>query len=66
MTPATAPTHSLALWADGRQVATLGYEPLNDRWSLDYDDDWVDTPEAFHCRLRCRSCLPWQATPPVP
>ncbi|MEP7298832.1 MAG: HipA domain-containing protein [Burkholderiales bacterium] len=39
--------HSLALWADSRQVATLGYEPLNDRWSLDYDDDWVDTPEAF-------------------
>lgn len=47
MTPATAPGHSLALWADGRQVATLGYEPLNDRWSLDYDDDWVATPEAF-------------------
>lgn len=47
MTPATAPAHSLDLWADGRQVATLGYEPLNDRWSLDYDDGWVDTPEAF-------------------
>ena len=47
MTPATAPAHSLDLWADGRKVATLGYEPLNDRWSLDYDHDWVDTPEAF-------------------
>ena len=47
MTPATAPPHSLILWADGRQVATLGYEPLNDRWSLDYDHDWVNTPEAF-------------------
>jgi len=47
MTPATAPAHSLDLWADGRQVATLGYEPLNDRWSLEYDHDWVDAPEAF-------------------
>jgi len=47
MTPATAPPHSLYLWADGRQVATLGYEPLNDRWSLEYDHDWVDAPEAF-------------------
>jgi serine/threonine-protein kinase HipA len=47
MTSATAPAHSLILWADGRQVATLGYEPLNDRWSLDYDHDWVNTPEAF-------------------
>lgn len=47
MTPATAPPHSLGLWADGRQVATLGYEPLNDRWSLEYDQDWVDAPEAF-------------------
>ena len=47
MTAATAPTHSLGLWADGRQVATLGYEPLNDRWSLEYHHDWVDTPEAF-------------------
>ena len=47
MTPATASPHSLTLWADGQQVATLGYEPLNDRWSLDYDPDWVNTPEAF-------------------
>ncbi len=47
MTPAAAAPHSLTLWADGRQVAKLGYEPLNDRWSLDYDRDWVNTPEAF-------------------
>ncbi len=47
MTPATASPHSLTLWADGRQVAVLGYEPLDDRWSLDYDRDWVNTPEAF-------------------
>jgi serine/threonine-protein kinase HipA len=40
-------TYSLALWANDRRVATLDYEPLNDRWSLDYDDDWVRTPEAF-------------------
>ena len=47
MTSATASPHSLGLWAEGRQVATLGYEPLNDRWSLDYDQDWVNTPQAF-------------------
>jgi len=47
MTPATESLHALALWADGRRVATLGYEPLNDRWSLDYDKDWVDMPQAF-------------------
>ena len=47
MTAATAFPHSLTLWADGRTVATLGHEPKNDRWSLEYDDDWVNTPEAF-------------------
>lgn len=47
MTPATAASHALTLWADGQQVATLGYEPLNDHWSLDYDRDWIDTPQAF-------------------
>ena len=44
---ANAATHSLSLWANDQKVATLGYEPLNDRWSLDYDYDWVHTPEAF-------------------
>ena len=44
---ANATTHSLSLWANDQKVATLGYEPLNDRWSLDYDYDWVRTPEAF-------------------
>ena len=47
MTPATPSTHTLSLWADGQKVATLGYEPLNDRWSLDYEYDWTHTPEAF-------------------
>ena len=47
MTPATASPHALALWADDRQVATVGYEPMNDLWSLDYDHEWVKTPEAF-------------------
>lgn len=39
--------HALNLWADGQKVATLGYEALNDRWSLDYDADWVAAPGAF-------------------
>jgi len=47
-TSADAPSsHALKLWADGQKVATLGYEPMNDRWSLDYDADWVATPAAF-------------------
>ena len=40
-------SHALNLWADGQKVATLGYEPMNDRWSLDYDADWVATPATF-------------------
>jgi serine/threonine-protein kinase HipA len=47
MTPATPSTHTLSLWAEDKRVATLGYEPLNDRWSLDYEHDWVNTPAAF-------------------
>ena len=47
MTSPAASSHSLMLWADGRQVATLGYEPMNDRWSLDYDPDWIKAPQAF-------------------
>ena len=39
--------HTLNLWANGRKVATLGYEALNDRWSLDYDADWVAAPGGF-------------------
>jgi serine/threonine-protein kinase HipA len=39
--------HALNLWADGQKVATLGYDALNDRWSLDYDAHWVALPEAF-------------------
>ena len=51
MTPATPlthmHTHTLSLWADGQKVATMGYEPMNDRWSLDYEAAWVGTPQAF-------------------
>ena len=44
---ASVAPHALKLWADGQKVATLGYEALNDRWSLDYDADWVTAPGAF-------------------
>jgi serine/threonine-protein kinase HipA len=47
MTSATDSPRTLVLWADGQRVATVGYEPKNDLWSLGYDRDWVDTPEAF-------------------
>jgi len=46
-TDAPIAPHTLNLWADGQKVATLGYEALNDRWSLDYDADWVAAPAAF-------------------
>jgi serine/threonine-protein kinase HipA len=46
-TDAPVAPHALNLWADGRKVATLGYEALNDRWTLDYDADWAAAPEAF-------------------
>jgi serine/threonine-protein kinase HipA len=46
-TDAPAAPHALNLWADDRKVARLGYEALNDRWSLDYDEDWVAAPGAF-------------------
>jgi len=47
MTPASAAPHTLTLWADDGQVATLGHDPLNDQWSLAYDDAWVDKPDGF-------------------
>ena len=47
MTSATTPTHSLTLWAENRKVATLGCEPKNDLWSLEYDRAWIDMPQAF-------------------
>lgn len=48
-TPAAAPVAppALTLWADDRKVATLGYASLEDRWSLRYDSDWLEQPEAF-------------------
>jgi serine/threonine-protein kinase HipA len=39
--------NALALWARGQKVATLGHEPMNDRWSLDYEPDWAANPDAF-------------------
>lgn len=47
MTPPDASSHSLTLWADDQQVATLSHEPLDDRWSLDYSPHWVGTRQAF-------------------
>jgi len=47
LTDAPGSRHALNLWADGQKVGTLGYEALNDRWSLDYDADWVAAPGAF-------------------
>jgi serine/threonine-protein kinase HipA len=41
------PAHALVLWADGQKVATLGHEPKNDLWSVDYDAAWVAAPGAF-------------------
>jgi serine/threonine-protein kinase HipA len=46
-TGAQVAPHALNLWADGQKVATLSYEALNDRWSLDYDANWVAAPGAF-------------------
>ena len=46
-TGAHGATHSLALWANDQRVATLDYEPLNDRWALAYEYDWVHAREAF-------------------
>lgn len=47
LTDAPSSPHALNLWADGQKVATLGYEALNDRWSLEYDADWVAAPGTF-------------------
>ena len=47
MTPATPLKHTLSVWTNGQKVATLGYEPLQDQWSLDYEHEWVHTPQAF-------------------
>ena len=46
LTDAPSSPHTLNLWADGQKVATLGYEALNDRWSLEYDAAWVAAPGA--------------------
>ena len=48
MTPAPASMpHALALWADSQKVATLGYEPKNDQWTLGYEANWVAAHKAF-------------------
>lgn len=46
-TDASALPHALTLWADDQKVASLSYDALNDRWSLNYDADWVEAPRAF-------------------
>lgn len=47
MTSTPAPRHSLVLWADDGCVATMGYEPMTDLWTLAYDLDWVSSRDAF-------------------
>lgn len=47
MTSAPSPVHSLSLWAADSKVATLGHEPLNDRWSLTYEPAWIADAQAF-------------------
>ncbi|MBV8468927.1 MAG: HipA N-terminal domain-containing protein, partial [Burkholderiaceae bacterium] len=41
------PPHALTLWAEDQRVATLGHEPRNDVWSLNYDAAWMAKPGAF-------------------
>ena len=37
----------LALWVHDSPIATLGHDPLNNRWSIAYHPEWVRAPEAF-------------------
>jgi serine/threonine-protein kinase HipA len=58
MSPATdIAAHALALWADGRKVATLRHDALSDHWTLDYDADWIASPGSFPLS----PALPFQA-----
>jgi len=41
------PNHQLSLWLHKRHVADIGYEPLNEAWSLRYTDDWLQNRQAF-------------------
>ncbi|WP_426336682.1 HipA domain-containing protein [Pseudoduganella sp. R-31] len=41
------PTHQLSLWLHKRHVADIGYEPLNEAWSLRYTDEWREDLQAF-------------------
>ena len=37
----------LSLWADDQKEATLGYDAINDQWSLVYEATWIARPAAF-------------------
>jgi serine/threonine-protein kinase HipA len=39
--------HELSLWAQGQKVATLGYTPTDDRWTLRYAPQWMALSDAF-------------------
>lgn len=39
--------HELTLWADSRKVATLVYEPSDDRWVLEYAQAWTALSDSY-------------------
>ncbi|WP_426340355.1 HipA domain-containing protein [Pseudoduganella sp. S-14] len=41
------PKHQLSLWLHKRHVADIGYDPLNEAWSLRYTDEWSQDRQAF-------------------
>ena len=43
----TPALHLLSLWADARKVATVEYEPSDDRWSLHYEAAWLARRDSF-------------------
>lgn len=45
MTAAAIIERRLAVWLNGRRIATLA--EAGDVWALDYDDDWRQAPDAF-------------------
>lgn len=42
-----SPIHKLSLWMHKRHVADIGYDPLDDAWSLSYAEGWQEDPHAF-------------------
>ncbi|MDB5818766.1 MAG: phosphatidylinositol kinase [Rhizobacter sp.] len=39
--------HRLASWAGAHKVATVGFEPSDDRWTLQYEPEWVADRGSF-------------------